>query len=65
MKSLMSPEEFAKAKEITIPAGTTGYRWDVKGGNEALFTVPGTYTIFVSETLESEVGGYTCKIKVR
>lgn len=65
MKSLMSPDEFARTKELTIPIGTTGYRWDAKGGNEPLFAEPGTYTIFASENLESEVGGYKCKIKVR
>ncbi len=65
MKSLMSSQQFESAKEIEIAPTTTGYRWDNKGGNETIFSKPGKYTLYVSEDLESEVGGYKCELFVK
>jgi hypothetical protein len=65
MVSLMSREEFEEAKKVTITSQTIGFRWDVKGGNEAVFSQPGLYTLYVSEVLESEIGGYKCSITVK
>lgn len=62
MKSLMSPDEFSKARRVTFKTTDTGYAW-VKGrGNERVFTMPGKYTVLVSEVLESEHGGYSCTV---
>jgi len=65
MKSLMFSQQFARAKAIEIASTTTGYRWDNKGGNETIFSKPGKYTLYVSENLESEEGGYKCELFVK
>ena len=65
MNSLMSPKEFASVSTVTIGATTTGYRWDVVVGNEVVFRKTGKYTVYVSENLESEYGGYKCEILVK
>lgn len=62
MKSLMSRAQFARAQEVTISVATTGYRWTVGGGNEKIFTSVGHYSVHVSEALESERGGYMCRV---
>ncbi len=64
MISLMSPLEFEGVNAIEITPVTTGYRWDSKGGNEAIFSTPGKYTLYVSSNLESEEGGYKCELIV-
>jgi hypothetical protein len=56
MTFLMSPFEFEGVNAIEITPETTGYRWDSKGGNEAIFSKPGKYTLYVSSNLESEDG---------
>ena len=65
MISLMSPKEFEGVNAIEITPATTGYRWDSKGGNEAIFSKPGKYTLYVSANLESEEGGYKCELFVK
>lgn len=62
MKSLMSSQQFESAKEIEIAPTITGYRWDNNGGNEMIFSKSGKYTLYVSENLESEEGGYKCEL---
>jgi hypothetical protein len=62
MKSVMSPDEFAKARRVTFKTTATGYAWVKDRGNERVFTTPGKYTIRVSEVLESERGGYRCTV---
>ena len=63
MKSLMTPDEFKKTKTVTINTETVGFPWEVNPKNEVIFEQPGKYIIFVSEILESEVGGYKCPIE--
>ncbi|WP_226705018.1 hypothetical protein [Microbulbifer elongatus] len=65
MVSLMSPQEFEGAKSFVISPKTTGYRWDSVGANEVIFSKPGKYTLYVSENLESELGGYKCDLVVK
>jgi len=65
MSSLMPPKEFASVSTVAIGATTTGFRWDVVGGNEVVFKKPGKYTVYVSENLESEYGGYKCELLVK
>ncbi|MCH7421018.1 hypothetical protein HT094_01990 [Shewanella sp. ZOR0012] len=65
MKSLMSSPQFESAKKIEISPTTTGYRWDNKSANETIFSKPGKYTLYVSENLESEDGGYKCELFVK
>jgi hypothetical protein len=64
MESLMTPTEFEKVSLVTLTSSSTGFRWDVKGGNETIFNSPGIYTFYVSENLESEQGGYKCEVLV-
>ena len=64
MNSLMTPNEFEQVRELIIQPSTTGFRWDVAGGNEAVFSKTGDYTVYVSENLESEYGGYICRVSV-
>lgn len=65
MNSLMTPEAFKVAKSFTITKDTTGFSWGSGGGNERIFSRPGKYTFYVSEILESEIGGYKCDILVK
>jgi hypothetical protein len=65
MRILMTREEFAEATTVRLSTATSGYKWVKDGGNERIFTTPGTYTIQVSEVLESEIGGYTCTVEYR
>ena len=56
---LMSPAEFAKARQVRIPA-----TFQVRSANGSLVPVlyrSGQYEAYVSDNLESEVGGYVCR----
>jgi hypothetical protein len=65
MVSLMSPEEFAKARRTSLSAASTGYAWVHGLGQEPIFTTSGRYSVKTSETLESERGGYRCTFEFR
>lgn len=65
MKSLMSPEAFAAARQLILPADTIGYKWDEetgKGTGERIFSKPGRYVVYTSDNLESEDPGYKCTV---
>jgi exonuclease VII large subunit len=64
MKSLMTPEEFKNTKEFKIEPDTTGYEWIANGKNKKIFAEEGEYSIYTSDILESEVGGFVCHLKV-
>ncbi|MCL1037460.1 hypothetical protein L2750_09875 [Shewanella submarina] len=64
MNSLMSPAELKSRNVFNLTPETTGFRWEANGYNEKIFTAPGKYTIYNSDILESEVGGYKCSIVV-
>ncbi|WP_299947856.1 hypothetical protein [uncultured Microbulbifer sp.] len=61
MISLMTPKEFESAKSFEITPSTRGYRRD----NEEVFSKSGNYTLYVSQNLESEDGGYKCELIVK
>lgn len=63
MVPLMTPELFARTSQLQIDASIEGYAWAADRGRERVFTAPGTYTVYTSNALESEEGGYTCSIK--
>ena len=63
MHLLMTQEAFADATRVELPASIVGYKWVRDGGNERIFTQPGNYSVYVSTALESEEGGYTCKVR--
>jgi hypothetical protein len=55
---LMSPEEFASASRVEIPAS---FHARASGGPlEPVLNRPGTYEAYVSDILESEIGGHVC-----
>jgi hypothetical protein len=64
MNSLMSPTELKSTKVLSLTSETTGFRWESNGYNEKIFKFPGKYTVYNSDNLESEVGGYKCDIVV-
>ena len=64
MNSLMSPSELKSTKVLSLNSETTGFRWESNGYNEKIFTVSGKYTVYNSDNLESEVGGYKCDIVI-
>jgi hypothetical protein len=64
MKSFMSPAEYKEAKTIKISTETTAYEWKHDGKNEINISAPGRYSFYVSDILESEVGGYVCHVQV-
>lgn len=63
MMPIMTTTEFSKAKEVKISTKSEALPWVADASKEAMFTKSGTYTIQVSDNLESEEGGYYCDIK--
>lgn len=63
MTPLMTTNEFSKTKEVKISAKIEGLPFVYDSKKEPIFTKSGTYTIQVSNNLESEEGGYYCNIK--
>ena len=58
---LMPPAEFAAAKRVEIPAS---FKARTSGGPlESVLNRPGKYEVYVSDILESEVGGHICRLK--
>jgi hypothetical protein len=62
MKEFMSPSDFEKRTKVTISDETLGFPWESESKNEVIFEQPGKYTVYVSDNLESDLGGYTCEI---
>jgi hypothetical protein len=60
---LMTPEEFALATQIQV-RGDQEFK-SAADRLEKLFAKPGKYEIYVSDVLESEVGGYRCGFTVK
>lgn len=55
---LMTPDQFAAAKRVEIPAT---FQSSTSGGPlEPILNRPGKYEVYVSDILESEVGGHVC-----
>lgn len=64
MSSLMSPDQLASATEVRISvAELVGLEWSAGASPELVFTVPGTYQLWLSTNLESEEGAYVCKLR--
>lgn len=60
---LMTPEEFAGARRVAIPAA---FKTRTSGGSlEAVLSRPGTHEVYVSDILESEVGGHICSFNYK
>ena len=58
---LMTPEQFAVARRVEVPAGFVAR---ASGGPlEPVLNRPGVYEVYISDILESEVGGHICRVK--
>ena len=62
VRLLMTPEAFETKKQIQIPASLVTTEWTTRE-DVPVFTTNGSYTVFVSVALESDAGGYKCKIR--
>src|SRR6476620_2285398 len=63
MRQLMPPQTFSATRTTSIPANYKAPAWDTQRV-EAIFSKPGNYELYVSDNLESEDGGFKCKISV-
>jgi hypothetical protein len=62
IKPLMTPEEYASARSVEIPAATKERRSGGSGIVERIFSKPGRYIVYSSDNLETEDGGYICVV---
>jgi hypothetical protein len=65
MRPLMSPESFNTATSVEIATSYKGMEWRSGSREERIFSSPGTYDVFTSDNLESEIGGARCTVKYR
>ena len=63
-KLLMSTQEFAQTTHLVLPPGTNGATFAESAINRVLFSKPGRYTLYLSNVLESDIGGYKCSVNV-
>ena len=64
MKPLMSSEDLAKRRTVSLDtAHLTALFGNEHPVEKKVFRVEGTYKFYLSDNLESEIGGYTCKVK--
>jgi len=59
---LMTPDAFARADRVEVPASRHG-RASVDTPLAPIFSTPGPYEAYVSETLESDAGGHVCRFE--
>lgn len=64
MEPLFSREEFEDVRVIVIDSETTGFAWKPDGTNERIFGQKGKYSVYLSDILESETGGFVCTFVV-
>jgi hypothetical protein len=59
---LMSVDTFSAARSVTVPATVISIP-SGKQSPERVFSEPGKYEVYVSDNLESEVGGFMCTVR--
>lgn len=59
---LMSVDTFAAARSVAVPATVLSIP-SGKQSPERVFSGPGKYEVYVSDNLESEVGGFMCTVQ--
>ena len=62
-RNLLEPEELSRRSQVQIPANLRWASWAVGAEPEAVFR-SGVYELYLSENLESEIGGYKCRFTV-
>jgi len=64
MKSLMEKKAFSVGTMFKFPVSEIeGLQWKSGSKSEKIFTTRGEYEFSASSNLESEVGGFTCKVQ--
>jgi hypothetical protein len=64
MRPLMTTEALARANTFSVEVSSLqGLEWAEAAMPEKIFQEPGRYEFFISSTLESEEGGYTCTVE--
>jgi len=62
-KNLLEPAELSRSTTVEIPANLRWASWSAGATPEVVFR-SGEYEFYLSDNLESEVGGYRCHLKV-
>jgi len=63
-KPIISREEFITTPLVKLKVKEAkGTLWTGNTKSDQIFVQPGTYSIFLSDNLESEAGGYTCAVE--
>ena len=66
MTSLMTPSQLSHSNEVKIQVKQlSGLAWKTDASQEPIFTIDGEYEFYLSSVLESEEGGYVCKVKYK
>ncbi|GAA5003159.1 hypothetical protein GCM10025793_08830 [Lysobacter lycopersici] len=60
---LMPVDAFAASRSVAIPATVISVP-SGKTSPERVFSGPGKYEVYVSDNLESEIGGFMCTVQV-
>ena len=64
LKLIMTREEFKKTNLVKIRTDITAFAHSMShSGIEKVFSSSGYYEIFISDILESELGGHVCTVK--
>ena len=62
-RNLVEPAELARRTHLQIPATLQWAAWSAGAKPQAVFR-PGVYEVMLSDNLDSEQGGYKCRLKV-
>jgi len=64
MRPLMTTESLARVHSFSVDVSTLqGLEWSHASSPEKIFREAGRYEFYLSSTLESEEGGYTCTVE--
>ncbi len=59
---LMTPAAFARAERVEVPTSVAG-RASVEYPQAPVVRTPGAYEVYVSDALESDLGGHVCTVE--
>jgi hypothetical protein len=63
MQALMTPREYAEARQLNLKPDVTGYKWwSLDGKQQRVFTGTGKYVIYSSSYIESKDPALGCSI---
>lgn len=62
----MTPHQLSVSNELKIHVkNLSGLAWKNNASQEPIFTIGGEYEFYLSSVLESEEGGYVCKVRYK